>query len=114
MEEMSMEQVLGLVLKLEAQAKEIVKEASDRRDALPEDVERRLSEMREKYLAEAEQRISVIRDSEAEALEKELDAVRAEHDEQMKRLECASAAHSAEWAELIFRNVVGDVADVQV
>ena len=40
--------------------------------------------------------------------------MRAEHDEQMKRLESASAAHSAEWAELIFRNVVGDVADVQV
>ena len=42
MEEMSMEQVLGLVLELEAQAKEVVKEAADRRDALPEDVEKRL------------------------------------------------------------------------
>lgn len=101
-----MERVLGIVLDIEKSAKEIVKEATDRRDSLDSEIEARLKEMREKYSAEADNRISVIRDEEKKRLESELDEVRQTHEQQMKRLCDAADREFDNWAKLIFKNVV--------
>lgn len=105
-QQMNMEQVLGLVLELETQAKEIVRTATDRREALPDEVDKKLSEMRERYTKGADKRIEAIRAEEAAHLTEELNGVRETHASQMKRLTDAADSELERWAELIFRNSV--------
>ena len=106
MEELNMEQVIGMVLELEAQSQDIVRKASERREALPSDIEKRLEAMRKMYLKAADDRIEVIRAEESKRLDEELDKVRRSHANQMKRLGDAADRELERWSELIFNNVV--------
>ncbi len=106
-----MEQVLADVLELENQAKAIVKQQTDRREALPAEVEKKLSEMREKYSAEAEKRLDDIRAEEQKHLEAELAKVNEEHDRQMKRLTDVAERESENFARQIFERVIGTEMD---
>ncbi len=107
MQEMPMEQVLSDILKLEAEAKDIVKKQTDRRDALPSELEKKLSDMRESYKKKAEHRIEEIKAAELERLESELAEVRAEHQKQMKALSDISERESENFADKIFERVIG-------
>lgn len=106
MQEMSMEQVLSDILKLEAEAKDIVKQQTDRREALPALIEKKLAEMRSDYNVKAEQRIGEIRATELERLESELAEVRADHKRQMRRLSDVAERETENFAGEIFSRVV--------
>ena len=111
MQEMTMEQVLSNILKLESEAKEIVKTQTDRRDALPSEVGRKLAEMRAGYLEKAARRVDEIRAEEKSRLDSELAMVRADHEKQMNRLSDVAESESENFADEIFRRVVGIVPD---
>lgn len=106
MQEMSMEQVLSDILKLEAEAKGLVKQQTDRREALPALIEKKLAEMRSDYNKKAEQRIEEIRATELERLESELAGVRAYHKLQMQRLSGIAERETENFAGEIFSRVV--------
>ena len=106
MQEMTMEQVLSDVLKLEAEAKDIVRQQTDRREALPAELSKRLAEMREGYNKEADHRIGEIRATELERLESELAEVRADHKRQMERLSDVAKRESENFADEIFNRVI--------
>ena len=101
-----MEQVLSDILKLEAEAKDIVKQQTDRRDALPAEIKNKLEKMRSDYESKAEHRLDEIRATELERLESELAGVRADHAKQMKRLSDVAERESENFAEEIFRRVI--------
>lgn len=109
MQEMPMEQVLSTILKLESEAKDIVKTQTDRRDALPSEVGRKITEMRAKYLEKAAHRVDEIRNEEKQRLDSELGAVRSDHEKQMQRLSDVAGRESENFADEIFRRVVGIV-----
>lgn len=111
MQEMTMEQVLSNILKLESEAKEIVKTQTDRRDALPSEVGRKLTEMRAGYLEKAARRVDEIRAEEKSRLDSKLAEVRADHEKQMNRLSDVAGSESENFADEIFRRVVGIVPD---
>ena len=106
MQEMTMEQVLSDVLKLEAEAKDIVRQQTDRRDALPAELSKKLAEMREGYNKEADHRIGEIHATELERLESELAEVRADHKRQMERLSDVAKRESENFADEIFNRVI--------
>lgn len=103
---MSMEHILSSILKLEDEAKEIVKRQTDRRDALPVELDRRLEEMRREYLAKAENRIAALRSEEAERLQAELSQVEKKHELQMARLSQVSKRETERFADEIFNRVI--------
>lgn len=103
---MNIEQVLGLVLELEEQSKEIVKQASEYSEALPARIEEQLAKIRNKYTADAQKRIGLIRTEEAERLGKELAEVDKSHEAEMQWLLDAADRETENWADRIFKNVV--------
>lgn len=107
MQELPMEQVLADILKLESEAKDIVKKQTDRRDALDSVINEKLDKMCAEYNAKADHRIEEIRASELERLESQLAEVRADHNKQMKRLSDISECESENFADRIFSAVLG-------
>lgn len=101
-----MEQILSSILKLEDEAKDIVKKQTDRRDALPAELEKKLENMRGEYLAKAEHRIEQLKAEETKRLNDELSEVRSSHESQMSRLSKVSERETERFADEIFRRVI--------
>lgn len=104
-----MENIISRIVDIENKAKDIVKQAIDASEELPETIARELEDYRAALEGELEADYNV----ECEKIEKELrsacDGVTTEMTEASELLRAAYAKHGDEWAAKLFESVTGDV-----
>ena len=101
-------QLVSSIVAAERQAQAIAHEAKEQKKTLDADLARETEALRASYQARAEARVGKVAAQEAQFAQERIDQLNSDLERDMARMEEHYRSNQSQWAEELFRRIVGD------
>ena len=102
-----MENIINRIIEIDRQAQSIVREAALKKEEAPGRIEAGVSALREKYERSLAGHIEKFAETEGAEASERIEKLKREHAACTEALRKAADEHIGEWADIIFKRVVG-------
>lgn len=102
----NIENIINRIIDIEKRAQNTIRETSDQRDKMPEEVAARLKELREQYEEIFRERMEKVIEEEALSTKRRIEKIDADHKARLEKLLEVSDEHVEEWIEMIYSDIV--------